>query len=104
MLKQTLDELSEIPAQLEALKNAWLNSDLALLESLSTQQLDATTSSNSKFKENMLDNRNKIMLERMQPRLDEGNAFIAVGALHLAGKAGLLNLLAQQGYTVTAVY
>lgn len=104
MLKHTLDELSEIPAQFEALKNAWLKSDLALLESLSIQQLDATTTSDSTFKENMLDNRNKIMLERMQPRLNEGRAFIAVGALHLAGKTGLLYLLAQQGYTVTAVY
>jgi len=104
MLKHTLDELNEIPAQFEALKNAWLDSDLALLESLSTQQLDATTTGDSTFKENILDKRNKIMLERMQPRLNEGYAFIAVGALHLTGKTGLLNLLAQQGYTVTAVY
>lgn len=104
MLKHTLDELSQIPAQLEALKNAWLNSDLALLESLSLEELAATTSSNSSFKENMLDNRNRTMLKRMQPRLKEGNAFIAVGALHLVGEAGLLQLLAQQGFNLTAVY
>ena len=40
----------------------------------------------------------------MQPRLEEGNAFIAVGALHLPGKDGLINLLREQGYTVKAVY
>ena len=104
MLKQTLDELSKIPAQFQALKEAWLDSDLALLESLSLQQLDSSTTSDSTFKENMLDNRNRTMLERMQPRLIEGKAFIAVGALHLTGKAGLLNLLTQQGYTVKPVY
>ena len=103
MLKQTLNELNEIPAQFKALKNAWINRDLALLESLSMQQLESSTSDSS-FKENMLDNRNRTMLERMQPRLKEGRAFIAVGALHLTGKAGLLKLLTQQGYTVTAVH
>jgi len=103
MLKETLNQLKSIPAQFEKLKKAWLKSDLALLESLSMSQLDSS-SGNSQFKENILDDRNKTMLERMQPRLKEGRAFIAVGALHLTGKQGLLNLLAQQGYTVTAEY
>jgi len=103
MLKYTLKDLKNIPAQFKQLKNAWLNSDLALLESLSVQQLDSSNT-DSQFKENILDNRNIIMLERMQPRLEEGRAFIAVGALHLAGKKGLLNLLAKKGYTVKAVY
>ena len=103
MLKHTLKELKNIPAQFEQLKKAWLNSDLALLESLSLQQLDSPDTS-TQFKENILDNRNLTMLERMRPRLEEGHAFIAVGALHLAGKKGLLNLLAKQGYTVKAVY
>ncbi len=103
MLKHTLNDLKNIPAQFKQLKDAWLNSDLALLESLSTQQMNAANSS-TQFKENILDNRNQIMLERMQPRLEEGRAFIAVGALHLAGKKGLLNLLAKQGYTIKAVY
>jgi len=103
MLKHTLKDLKNIPAQFKQLKQAWLNSDLALLESLSMQQLDASNSE-SQFKENILDNRNLTMLERMQPRLNEGRAFFAVGALHLVGKKGLLNLLAKQGYTVKAVY
>lgn len=103
MLKHTLNDLKNIPAQFEQLKKAWLNSDLALLESLSMQQLDSSSSS-SRFKESILDNRNITMLERMQPRLDEGRAFIAVGALHLAGKKGLLHLLAEKGYSVEAVY
>jgi uncharacterized protein YbaP (TraB family) len=48
--------------------------------------------------------RNRRMVQRMARRLFEGNAFIAVGALHLPGDGGLLQLLQQQGYTVTAVY
>jgi uncharacterized protein YbaP (TraB family) len=40
----------------------------------------------------------------MQPHLKGGKAFVAVGALHLPGEKGLLNLLEQQGYTVRVVY
>jgi uncharacterized protein YbaP (TraB family) len=37
------------------------------------------------------------------PHLDKGGAYIAVGALHLPGKSGLIELLRAAGYTVTAV-
>jgi len=48
--------------------------------------------------------RNHRMVKRMQPRLQEGNAFIAVGALHLPGEKGILRLLENRGYRVKAVY
>ena len=54
--------------------------------------------------ERLLDNRNAVMVERMQPLLADGNAFIAVGAAHLPGKAGILQMLVDQGYTVTRVH
>jgi uncharacterized protein YbaP (TraB family) len=47
--------------------------------------------------------RNYRMAERIQPQLREGNALIAVGALHLPGEEGLLALLAEEGYRVSAV-
>ena len=56
------------------------------------------------FDKRMLDNRNKNMVERMGPRLAEGNALIAVGAAHLPGRVGVLNLLAQEGYHIARVY
>ena len=56
------------------------------------------------FTSQVVVNRNRRMLERMQPRLREGNAFIAVGALHLPGKDGLLTLLRNKGYRVSPVY
>ena len=37
-----------------------------------------------------------------EPILAAGNAFIAVGALHLPGPDGLVELLRKAGYTVTA--
>ena len=52
----------------------------------------------------LLDERNARMVERMAPRLTEGDAFIAVGALHLPGERGILNLLAERGYRIFRVY
>ena len=54
--------------------------------------------------ERMLDNRNEVMVERMQELLETGNAFIAVGAAHLPGKSGILKLLTEQGYQVSRAH
>jgi len=47
--------------------------------------------------------RNRLMAERMAPLLAEGGAFIAVGALHLPGPDGLLTLLQQKGWRLSAL-
>ena len=56
------------------------------------------------FRERVIDQRNERMVERMRGRLGKGRAFVAVGALHLPGESGILNLLDQQGYAITRVY
>lgn len=55
----------------------------------------------SDFESAMVIKRNHIMAERSARFLTEGNAFIAVGALHLQGEEGLVELFRKQGYTVT---
>ncbi len=55
------------------------------------------------FEEAMVNARNRTMAERATPLLDEGGAFIAVGALHLPGEDGLAALLDGAGYTVTPI-
>jgi uncharacterized protein len=49
----------------------------------------------------LLVGRNAAMAERIAPLLKGGGAFIAVGALHLPGKTGLIERLRAEGYTVT---
>jgi len=56
------------------------------------------------FEETMVHVRNKTMLDRALPLLEKGDAFIAVGALHLPGEQGLAHLIGEAGYTVTPVY
>lgn len=57
----------------------------------------------AQFEERIVRMRNHVMAERAAPILDAGNAFIAVGALHLPGEEGVVALLQDAGYTVTAV-
>jgi uncharacterized protein YbaP (TraB family) len=52
---------------------------------------------------NLLVTRNLSMRDKALPSLAEGSAMIAVGALHLPGRQGLVALLREAGYTVTPV-
>ena len=47
--------------------------------------------------------RSVVMAFRMQRELRRGNAFVAVGALHLYGAKGVLSLLESDGYSATWV-
>lgn len=55
------------------------------------------------FEETMITARNKTMAEKAELLLAAGNVFIAVGALHLPGPEGLVELFRKAGYAVTAV-
>lgn len=55
------------------------------------------------FWERLVASRNRRMVERMMPVLEEGGVFVAVGALHLPGEDGIVDLLREAGYTVTQV-
>lgn len=76
----------------------------ALAAELSDERENADpTLSEEAFEEIMVHARNKTMFERSLPLLEAGNAFIAVGALHLPGDEGLAQMFADAGYTVTAL-
>ncbi|MDL2210966.1 TraB/GumN family protein, partial [Bacteroides sp. OttesenSCG-928-M17] len=53
--------------------------------------------------EAMTDNRNIAWIKKLPTFLKETSNFIAVGALHLPGKNGLINLLRKEGFLVEPV-
>lgn len=55
------------------------------------------------FAKSMITDRNQRMAERSLPFLNEGGAFIAVGALHLPGEQGLIELFREAGLEVNRV-
>jgi len=105
LLTDTLDNLPDIQRQLDRLKEAYLARDLARLAAISDDSMgDSDPQLVARFTDKLITRRNHRMAERIQSRLRSGGQFIAVGALHLPGRDGLLRLLSQQGYTLTRVY
>lgn len=51
----------------------------------------------------LLHQRNAAWVKTLTPILNKGNAFIAVGALHLPGEGGLLERLSTMGYVLSPV-
>ena len=55
----------------------------------------------AEFEEIMIDTRNALMAARVRDQLAKGNRFVAVGALHLPGEKGLVELLRKDGFVLT---
>lgn len=67
------------------------------------RRLAANEEDFAKFQRLMVDDRNAAWIPRLVQYLDEGNAFVNVGASHIAGKKGLVSLLKARGYRVEPV-
>ena len=105
LLDEAMYNYEEMPALIEKLINLYLARDLAGMHSTSNDQMQKGDSGlASKVEQRLIIERNYRMAKRMQQRLQEGRAFIAVGALHLSGKEGILNLLEKQGYQIKVLY
>jgi uncharacterized protein YbaP (TraB family) len=88
-----------------ALREAYLARDLvAVYDLLNAAKVDDSTGAVARFEQRLVIDRNRRMVDRMGELLQQGNAFVAVGALHLPGEQGILQLLADRGYRVTRVY
>ena len=83
---------------------AYLNRDLDAMLKLSDLHLAQQTKLKQALQWSLVDQRNQRMAERLIPVLQQGGAFVAVGALHLPGDTGLLQLLHDRGYQLAAIY
>ena len=57
----------------------------------------------AQFQVALIEKRNVTMAERVADILENGKAFVAVGALHLPDETGLVKLIREQGYTLTSM-
>ncbi|MDH3671294.1 MAG: TraB/GumN family protein [Gammaproteobacteria bacterium] len=104
LLRHAVRIHGEITREFERLVEIYRDGDLNRLVELVRGYKDEEGGAYDAMLERLLTRRNRVMVERMAPRLQEGNAFIAVGAAHLPGENGLLDLLDRAGYRVSAVY
>ena len=57
-----------------------------------------------RFKVRLIDERNRTMAARIEPLLQGDGSFVAIGAAHLPGEGGVLDLLEARGYRITRIY
>jgi uncharacterized protein YbaP (TraB family) len=65
--------------------------------------MNAETAAYPEFNELLLVNRNKSWISPMGIQMQKESTFFAVGAGHLGGAQGVIALLREAGYTVTAI-
>jgi len=105
MLDATVEQSGKVEGMFEEMRDAYLSQHPALIFNLmQAQQTGYDPELVQVFTDRFLDERNDRMVERMQDRLAEGGAFIAVGALHLPGERGILSQLEERGYELTRLY
>ncbi len=105
-LIETLALGSKMNDVVETMTDLYLSGDIGMtIPMLKTVSPDGKDEEGdyAAFEQRIILDRNKVMAERANPILANGNVFMAVGALHLPGVGGVIELLRKQGYTVTAV-
>jgi hypothetical protein len=96
MLDQTLDETKELQAEMQDIIAAWRRGDTQRLAKL----LSTEYSSFPALYRPLVTERNEKWLPQIEQMLKgEANVMVVVGALHVVGKGGLLELLRKDGYT-----
>jgi uncharacterized protein YbaP (TraB family) len=102
MLKETFKQMDDIDHYFLDLIHAWKEGDMAALSQY--YQLSFNDSKYGQLSEKiMLIERNNNWIKQLSRRLVKQPIFIAVGALHLPEKHGLLIQLQQQGFTIKKV-
>jgi hypothetical protein len=102
LLDQALAEYDRVREIHEQMVNSYLAGDLLALKSQAEKQMEQLEpEAKQYFIEQGIDMRNRRMLKSLLPHLQANRVFVAVGALHLPGDTGLIQLLRTQGYELT---
>lgn len=98
MINYTLRDIDRLPEMFDKLKQAWLTGDLSALNRLALIELRRDF---PQVHDDLLVKRNKNWMKRIPDFFNEEKPVtVLVGALHLAGKEGLIAMLKAKGYRV----
>jgi uncharacterized protein len=99
-LLYTLNTLSSMGGQVEGMVRAWTSGDAQALESIIADAAPPDASL-APVLEKLFDERNIKMTSKIEGYLSSnGTYFVIVGAGHLVGKRGIVELLKSRGYVV----
>jgi uncharacterized protein YbaP (TraB family) len=88
--------------QVNGMVDAWRSGDPAKLLAIARKYNDLIPGARE-FEERLIWSRHEAMLKKLEGYLNDSRDrhFVAVGALHLAGERGLVEMLRKRGYRVT---
>lgn len=99
LLDQAIAESGHVREAHDQLVDVYLENNLVRLSALTEDEFQAIgVDERNYFIEAGILDRNQRMLKSLLPQLENNTVFVAVGALHLPGDRGLINLLRQHGY------
>lgn len=82
---------------------AFYAQDLEAIDAINVEKMNNTCDSTPEEDDTLIYNRNAEWAKQLATLMAENSTFVAVGAAHLPGERGLLNLLRQAGYSVSPV-
>ncbi len=94
---ESLKQQDESTAEFDSMIKLYMEEDIQALYDYSVQELD------EQARTSMLDNRNRNWIEAILQFAKKKPSFFAVGAGHLAGDQGVINLLREAGIRVEAM-
>ena len=97
------DKLEDV---IETMSQLYLAGDTGMIMPMmraASPETDEDARAYADFEQRIIIDRNHVMAERAAPILEGGNAFMAVGALHLPGPEGVVELLRREGFALTPV-
>jgi uncharacterized protein YbaP (TraB family) len=104
LLDQAITEAGRVEQMQLEMVDAYLENNLQHLQSLTDEELQtAGEEARDYFNRYGIEQRNQRMMSALLPMLETSKVFVAVGALHLPGQLGLLNLLSDRGYKALAL-
>ncbi len=99
-LLTTINEINTVKYMQDSLYFAYKNEDVKTLENILFNHQFDDYEMNS---DELIKNRNLNWITKLPNLFKEKSQFVAVGAGHLLGEFGLLNLLKNKGYTIEAI-
>ena len=95
MLRQSLKEVEQIGGLVDDMVRAWRNGDVVAAEKLFLGSMKEFP----EIQEKLLDERNRNWLPQIEKFIGSGeDTLVVVGAAHLVGKNGVIELLKARGY------
>ena len=95
-LLKNIDSFSIYKKEFDTMVLEYKNQQLSAMENL----LAKSEFGSDKYEDLLLTKRNKNWVDQLKTIMKKESVFVAVGAGHLVGEKGLLNLLRKEGYTV----